>query len=908
MNSSLIIVSALLYIGLLFCIAAFADHRRRRGHSLIKHPWFYSLSLAIYCTAWTYYGSVGRAATTGAGFLPIYLGPTLAAMLWWFVLRKMVRIAKRQRITSIADFIGSRYGKSSRLASLVAIISLLGLLPYVSLQLKALAISFGVLSHYPAIDSGITGYHLPVWQDSTFYIALLMALFAVLFGTRHLDATEQHEGVIAAIAFESVFKLTAFLAVGIFTTFFVFNGPGDIFSRALADPATAELLQTTSLAGGHLNWFFLILISALAVFLLPRQFQVTVVEIADEKHVDTASWLFPLYLLLINLFVLPLALGGLLMFPDGSVDPDTFVLTIPMAAQQPWLALLVFLGGLSAATSMLIVASVAMATMLSNELIMPLLLRRRIERGEVTPALVLRIRRVAIVGILLFGYGYFRLFGESYALVTIGLMSFVAVAQFAPAVFLGMYWRDVNRFGATAGLLAGFVIWAYTLFFPALARSGWLPMDFVEHGLFGLEALHPYALFGLEGLDPVGHATLWSLSVNLTLTVILSVFSRQGPVERLQANAFVNPSANMPPIWQGDVSREALEQLVGRFLGKENARVAFDQFLQTRQLRDGDTSNANLYLAGHAETLLSGVIGASNARSMVSELYQGRTLSVEQMIEVLSESSQILLYSQRLQEKTRELEQTASELQTANDQLRELDHLKDEFVSTVSHELRTPLTSIRSFSEILRDTPDLPEEQQREFLGIIVTESERLTRLINDVLDVAKLESGTLELDKSALDIAELAQQAANAVAGFYADRQVSLETRLPAEPLFCEADADRLQQVIINLLSNSAKFCEAKTGQVVLSVARRGADIEVSVSDNGPGIDPAKQPVVFDRFLQISNREKGKPVGTGLGLTISKLIVEQHGGQIAVESDGHSGSRFYFTIPASTSPDQKGA
>ena len=586
------------------------------------------------------------------------------------------------------------------------------------------------------------------------------------------------------------------------------------------------------------------------------------------------------------------------MFPEGNVDPDTFVLTIPMAAEQPWLALIVFLGGLSAATSMLIVASVALATMLSNELIMPFLLRAKPAQTDVTPNRVLLIRRIAIVAILLLGYLYFRLFGESYALVTIGLMSFVAAAQFAPAVFLGMYWRDVNRFGASGGLLAGFLIWAYTLFFPALARSGWLSADFIEQGLFGIALLRPYALFGLEGLDPVSHATLWSLSVNLILTVVLSVFSRQGPVERLQANAFVNPAASMPPVWQGDVPREALESLVARFLGKEKARVAFDQFLQARAGHEGEAINPNLYLAGHAEGLLAGVVGASNARSMVSELYQGRTLSIEQIIEVLSESSQILLYSQRLEEKTTELEQTAAELRAANAQLRELDHLKDEFVSTVSHELRTPLTSIRSFSEILRDTPEIDEAERQEFLGIIVAESERLTRLINDVLDVAKLESGSLELEKTPVDLREVARQAADSMAGFYAGRGVLLQTDLPATDVVVDVDADRIQQVMINLLSNAAKFCPSGTGEVLLSIADRDDSIRINVADNGPGITVDKQAAVFDRFRQLSNREQGKPVGTGLGLAISKLIIEQHGGQIDVDSDGQTGSCFYFTLP----------
>ncbi|MCB1754755.1 MAG: histidine kinase, partial [Gammaproteobacteria bacterium] len=377
LSDGIVLFVAFFYLALLFGIAYFGDKRSSEQRSIINNPYVYSLSLAIYCTAWTYYGSVGRAATTGLGFLPIYLGPTLMAALWWFVLRKIVRISKKHRITSIADFIGSRYGKSALLTSLVTVISVIGILPYIALQLKAVASSYTVIQHYPQIITP-TLLHNAFWQDTPFYVALLLAMFTIIFGTRQLDVTEHHEGMVAAIAFESIIKLLAFLAVGIYTTFFLFSGPTDLFSQAIADPELASLLTMDALPGGYVNWFALLIISMFAIFLLPRQFQVAVVENTDESHIDTAAWLFPLYLLIINLFVLPLALGGLLLFPDGSIDPDNFVLTIPMAGQQPWLTLVVFIGGLSAANSKIIVATIALYTMICNELIMPLMVRKNI--------------------------------------------------------------------------------------------------------------------------------------------------------------------------------------------------------------------------------------------------------------------------------------------------------------------------------------------------------------------------------------------------------------------------------------------------------------------------------------------------------------------------------------------------
>ncbi|MGP1630189.1 MAG: histidine kinase, partial [Giesbergeria sp.] len=464
----LVIGTSLAYLLLLVGVAYWADRRAAARRSVIARPWVYALSMAVYCTAWTYFGSVERAATGGVWFLPIYLGPTLAMVLGWTLLRKMIRIAKTHRITSIADFIASRYGKSQLLAALVTLVAVVGIVPYIALQLKA------VSSGYLLLTTGSTFLPShPHWsQDSAFYVAIALAGFGIVFGARHLDTTERHEGMVAAIAFESLVKLLAFLCVGAFVVYGLFNGLGDIFAQAQARPELAALLRPEQ--GGAFSWaqwLGLMVLAMCAAMVLPRQFQVMVVENVHEDHVRRASWMFPLYLLLINLFVLPIALGGLLYF-NGAQNPEHFVLSLPMSSGQNALALFVFVGGLSAATGMVIVETVAVSTMVSNELALPLLLRLRLlgsahQTRDFTRAL-LAIRRAAIVGVLLLGYVYFQLAGDAYALASIGLISFAAVAQFAPALLGGMYWRGGTRVGALAGLLSGFGVWIYTLMLPSI--------------------------------------------------------------------------------------------------------------------------------------------------------------------------------------------------------------------------------------------------------------------------------------------------------------------------------------------------------------------------------------------------------------------------------------------------------
>jgi Na+/proline symporter len=543
LTTELILLCAFAYIGLLFAIAYVGDKRAEIGRSIISNSYIYALSLAVYCTAWTFYGSVGRAATAGLGFLPVYIGPTLALALGWLVLRKIIRISKVQRITSIADFIASRYGKSPTLGSVVTIIAVLGVVPYISLQLKAISTSYLIIKEYPNLHVPRHFAQFPVFHDTAFYIALILAVFTILFGTRHLDATERHEGLVAAIAFESMVKLLAFLAVGSFVTYGMNGGFSDIFQRAAAVPELKQAFTMGNWIGSYGNWSIHIFLSMMSVMFLPRQFQVTVVENVNEEHLHKAIWLFPLYLLAINIFVLPIAFAGVLHFRGAGMDADTFVLTMPISAHQGGLALLVFIGGMSAATGMVIVATIALSTMICNDLVMPVLLRLpfpALTQRQDLSTIVLAIRRGSIILVLLLGYAYFHFVGDYYTLVSIGLISFTAVAQFAPSILGGIFWKRATGAGALSGLIAGFLVWLYTLVFPSLIQAGFLDKRLLTEGPFGLAALKPFQLFGLGDFDYIAHAVFWSMLANLSLFIGVSLFSRQSAIEHTQASLFVD--------------------------------------------------------------------------------------------------------------------------------------------------------------------------------------------------------------------------------------------------------------------------------------------------------------------------------------------------------------------------------
>jgi len=505
--------------------------------------------------------------------------------------------------------------------------------------------------------------------------------------------------------------------------------------------------------------------------------------------------------------------------------------------------------------------------------------------------------------VLALGYVYFYLAGEAYALVSIGLISFSAVAQFAPAMLGGLFWKGGTRLGALTGLSAGFLIWLYSLLLPSFAKSGWLPITFLTQGILGIDLLKPQQLFGLQGMDEISHCLFWSMIANVGLYVGVSLWRHPTAAEHSQANLFVDVLRHVAAgsgsrFWRGSATVADLQTLLGRFIGPERANESFAAYARSQGITAVEQLTANAVLVHYVESQIAGAIGSASARDMVASVVVEEPLALEEVMAIIDEASQALAYSRQLEQKSRELEAATYELRIANQRLQELDRLKDDFISTVTHELRTPLTSIRAFSEILGDNPNLETEQRAKFLGIITRESERLTRLINQVLDLAKIESGAAEWNPSALDIREVIEEATTALSQIYKERGIRLSTDLPDGLPVVYADRDRIFQVVLNLLSNAANFCDKPESHVHVALALENTALRIDVTDNGIGISAADQNVIFEKFRQVSDDASGKPKGSGLGLAISREIVQHYKGRLWVVSALSVGSTFSFTLP----------
>src|SRR4249920_3002105 len=643
----IVIACALGYIGLLFVVASYGDRTRRFGRVGRSRLFIYPLSLAIYCTSWTFFGSVGLASRTGYDFLTIYVGPILVIGFCSPVIMRIVRLAKAQNITSIADFIAARYGKAQTVAATVALIAIIGTIPYIALQLKAVSSSLTTIIVHggPASDAMQS-----VLGDIALYVAVAMAIFAVLFGTRHIDATEHQDGLMLAIATESIVKLVAFVGVGIFVTFWMFDGPLALFAQALERPDTAAVLTREPVLGTIIA---MTLLSLFAIVLLPRQFHVTVVENNSEAEIRRASWLFPLYLVVINLFVIPIALAGLLTFAPGQVDSDMFVLALPLAAHSDLFTIAAFVGGLSAATAMVIVESVALAIMVSNDIVMPLVLQRRealITGRDNVGGLLLAVRRAAIFLILFLAYVYYRVAGDA-QLASIGLLSFAAVAQLAPAFFGGLIWRRGSARGALAGMTVGILTWAYTLLLPSLADAGIVGRSLLAQGPWGLALLRPEALIGFD-LPPLAHGVIWSLLLNVSAYVVFSLGQAPSSIERLQADLFVPSQLTpIPPsfrLWRSSVTIEELVTTVARYLGEERTRTSFGSYALTRGISIDSKAEADFELLRYAEHLLASAIGAASSRLVLSLLLRKRTVSTKAALKLLDDANAAIHYNREI--------------------------------------------------------------------------------------------------------------------------------------------------------------------------------------------------------------------------------------------------------------------
>ena len=904
LSPDFVILTAVSYVGLLFLLAYLSESLDRRGRgSFLRSPLVYTLSISVYCTSWTFYGAVGTAARSGLEYLAIYMGPTLVFVGWWFLLRKLLRIGHNQRITSIADLLSSRFGKSSYLAVLVTLMAVVAITPYIALQLKAITGSIRAVSSAKGAHGPLAGL-----DETSLALAVAagMALFTILFGTRNVDAREQHLGVVAAIAFEAVVKLVALVAVGLFVVFGLSDGPPDIYARAVA--AGHSVHERADFGS---RWFTVLLLSAIAVICLPRQFQITVVENADEDHLRTASWAFPAYLMLLSLFIGPIALYGLATMPPGS-DPDMFVLTLPMAAGQDGLALLAFIGGFSSATSMIIIASIALSIMLSNHLVLPLALRladglpRRDSQG--IARLLLSSRRISIAAILFLGFLYFWMTGDSGALAPIGLISFAGVSQFMPALLAALYWRRATVKGAFCGMLLGFGIWAWTLFLPSFATGSAGIAELVAQGPWGIALLRPQALFGMTGYDPLVHSTFWSLTLNTTVMILMSLMTRQERLEQAQADIFVDTFRSDPgrrdPSPRRSASVDDLFFLIERVLGWRRAQQLFQAGGIRREPGAPHRMVPAEFILG-LERELASAIGAASAHILLSKVVEGDALSLEEVVRIADESRQVISHFNEMERKSHELHQIAEKLREANAKLHALHRQKDDFLSQVSHEVRTPMTSICSISELLMKQPGLKTEEQHRFVGLIHRESTRLTRLLDEILDLSALEHGEREWDNVPIDAEAVLLRAYEVCEALAWQHDIDLNRQSGLDRAMVLGDPDRLCQVFINVIANAfAHNRNPEPRVLVWSGLREGAngpDYVVEISDNGEYIPPEYRLSIFDKFVRLNTRQPGAiggSSGLGLGLSISHTIISKLGGRIELTDGPLPGATFRITLP----------
>ncbi len=883
-----LVAISILYVGLLFAVAFWAEKRAERGQAgWLRSPLVYTLSLSIYCTAWTFYGAVGYAARSGLEFVTIYLGPTLVMIGWWAFLRRLVRIGRTQRITSIADLISSRYGKSNLLGVLVTVLAVVGTTPYIALQLQSVTTSFLVFFPENSDASSIANE-----SSIALWVAVGLAVFTIIFGTRNLDVDERHHGIVMAIAVEAIVKLFALLAVGLFVVFSVAGGPADMMARIEASPIDVWDLQPD-------RWVTLIFLAAAAFVCLPRMFQVIVVENSDERHLATASWAFPLYLLLMSLFVVPIAVTGLSILPDGS-NPDLFVLTLPLEFDQGALATFAFLGGFSSATSMVIVASIALATMVSNHIFTPIWLNARqggaTVSGDVRDVIILS-RRLSIIGVLLLGYIYYRLSGGGGALAAIGLVAFVGVSQVLPALIGGIFWRGATRIGAVAGVSTGLVVWLWTSFLPSFGEGAMLSASVFNDGPFGLWFLRPQALLGIGGIDPLVHSVFWSMLLNTFAFLLGSFLSFPNPLERLQGATFMNIfrySGSVRGWTGGGAEAEDLLMTAQRIIGAAEAQTLFVGEA-TSQGKQGYLPDVTPAFLERLERELAGSVGAATAHAMLAQITGGAAVSVDDLMAVADEAQQILEYSSQLEDKSVELERTARQLREANEKLMALSVQKDGFLSQISHELRTPMTSIRSFSEILMGGEQMSGDDRQRYSQIIQDETIRLTRLLDDLLDLSVLENGQVTLNEREETLGKILDRAVAATELIAKEGALKISRSGAGEEQLLFTDGDRLAQVFINLIANAQKYCEAEAPELIVTVHEVGGRRCVDFSDNGPGIPEAAQNVIFEKFARVSDEHAAG--GAGLGLAICREVMTRLGGSI-VYLPGQGGAAFRVILP----------
>ncbi len=888
MVGSSIFLTLILYLVLLFGIAYRIDLSKKWRKRIAGNPTVYALTLAVYCSAWTFFGSVGAASTYSIEFLTIYIGPLIVAPLMWIIYRKFIRISKAQGITSMSDFISSRYNKSIALNRLVTVLLGVGIIPYIALQITG--IERGLETVISWGDKSQTDFSFFGFIDMAFVVTVGLGLFLIAFTTRKLQDKSQNQGMMGAIAFESIVKLVVFIVFGIYVCYYIFDDQSQVYALI----PDGELKLNTS--NNFSQWFGMIILSGLAFLFLPRQFEVGVFAASNETQLKKAIWMFPIYLILINLFVVPIAVAGNHFFSETDVDKDTYMLALPLLNGHKWMAIFVLLGGFSAASGMIIVATHAISKMVANSILLPSFIDRPFFinrfKGKDHKIPVL-FRRISILIVLLLAYFYYKLVAVEYSLISIGLVSFIAVSQFAPAILGGIFWKHGNVKGAFAGIVSGFVIWFLFLVIPTL---------------FGGTVNKNYIMLVTESIENNHGAIIttvffWSMFVNASLYVFVSLISKQSNLERNQAELFVNiynysESVESSVVWKGKAFFPDVQSLLSRFLGEQRANYELRTFTEKNNIQLDEKEELDSRVVRHVEKLLSNMIGSSSARILVASVTKEDQISMEDVVDILEESQKLMVLNKELNQTSQELKRLSDALKLTNQKLKKNDLLKDEFLYTVTHELRTPLTSIKALSELLTDDERMPEEIRKEFLQTILKETNRMTRLISQVLDLENFESGKHQLRISHADINELIVYCTNTMDETFKKKNISLHIALDDTLPVMELDYDRITQVVINLLTNASNHCNTTKGEIWVGTRKSNNTVIVEITDNGEGVERGMEQVIFEKFFQADNKGTKKSKGSGLGLAISKKIIQLHEGKIWVEKDETFGAKFIFTLP----------
>lgn len=917
MNSPLLTLGSLaVYLLCLLALGYFIDKKMSRGQVLItNHALLYSLSLTVYCTTWTFYGSIGNALGSGLLFSTIYIGPTIGAIFWWPILRKLIRIKNHYRITSIIDFISARYNKSVGIGVLLTIFVVIGFIPYNALQIKSIMLTTALmLSTSPEF--------LPYYDLVESAILVVVIIFTIFFGLRTLNPTESHPGMISALAIESIIKLIATIAGGIFIVYFLSNGVKDLLQ------SVPEILGTKKyphMVGGDfkeiINFVSWTILASAAVIFLPRQFHISVIENVNEEHVKTAQWVFPLYLLTINLFVLPIALYSLKHGISGNYA-DSILIELPLAHQQHWLALFIYIGGFSAGIGMITVSVMTISTMVTNHLLLPAL--------EIYPkisflrARILESRWIAAALIIILAYFYQRYIGSGEALVAMGMISFVAAFQFVPPILLGLFWSKSNSRGAFIGIFAGCFTWAYTLFFPAFVKSGFFSDAWLKQGPFGIALLKPEALLGFEGLTSISHSFLWTTLLNVGGIILGSLLFKTSNREKIHADEFLSFDSSRATVhYETEIKDivlaskvKLISDLLTQYFGPTQAEKILRKCTEEAQISGVEKISISQLadLNFFVERALAGVIGSAAANQairnsnvinkdeeknlskifaqMLSNLHVS-PIDFKKKVDFQLEKSALL--NRQKKELELRLAQQMKEVQKMQERLVQSSKMSalGEMAGGIAHEINTPLAIIQLTLEQMkkvREDGHVEEKWTSSSIEILLRVTARIAAIVKGLRTFSSSDENLPFESKTLNDLIDevlaLCQEKFRSN-GIELKVQIDKSFSIYGRPV-------QLSQVILNVLNNAYDAVQGLPQKwIQIDAKESGPFIELSITDSGAGIPPA----IADKIMQPFFTTKGLGNGTGLGLSISSGIINAHGGELLLDKKS-THTRFIIRLP----------